>query len=1066
MPSFFFSSGNAPDAKVILNRNTQFQYDITADVVDAGTNNSVGDMFGSFTVVLDNTNDKHVDRYGNVDIDVMSSIEIFVKSAIANQNEIPGGINPSSILTPEGQSINSLIDNQYGLTAISANNASTSQQQKAKYLADFAQLNNGVFLQFSNYSSTTIIAKQGVSSYADFQLAPGQALKMPPQLAQYKRIFLGVVETVQQSFSSGSPMTITLTGESIGYWLKASMVNIAPSLSEPGQSTSTSSDPTIYSNKYADTSAIDIFRDLIKGSSNSTLAVSNFSFGNNQNSYENLNSQDYLSQNIVDNLNESYVDGSGQALTLQQAFANAQPAISVDNTAASVLNGLDLLQTSVTNGTLLDGTNVADLDASGQDTTTQANVSSAQTTTSNYSSAVANYNKINTQCSADIAQQNINIQNAQNDTASNAASRTATINKAYAQITQDNNQISVAKAQMDAAQAESLNNPIIQSEINAINTIRNQIQANIRDSSNTGRKILTQLGIMKHWEQIFSQIILEVADATFLQKTFPFKEVLRSPDIMDGDYQPKSTIAQQIAQGLNFEFYVDTNGHFVLKPPMYNIGIPNDDPTYVIKQEDIQSWNINDTVDGIITRVGVTGDWHGPAQLERIQTYNIHTDLNLVNKYGVHDIELNNLIFLKDPIACANYGQSYMAQNNQKLKTASVTIMGRPDIRLGVACYLLPRDTVYYITSISHNFTVGQQYTTTLTLVGGRKIVTGYAVKSSIQTLTRSTVGGITVRSTVDNQDGTISHWVLTNSLSAPTLAVLASSSPETQKYFVVKNSYIITSHPNIGYIGLIVPQGSAILNDINYNVFRYLFGAINVVNQKTSNADYSVSNPSSSLTPTIQWIQSQFGNNTAPFDYIMSSLIDFIWNNQLGASIIGTRSYPQTKDALKNALVSAASPSNSGTPNDYNIKLFEAIANSFTQSVLNDYIGLFLNTISTNSQIAQTNGVSQDVQLWSATGSYFNQMINDISQTGSYSAYTDGDGREYPVLIDYGQSFNIDNSQISINTNTASQQSTNTQNETDAHAQAIISAAQLFLAGSAPNSSQATIQQNNTVAG
>jgi len=132
----------------------------------------------------------------------------------------------------------------------------------------------------------------------------------------------------------------------------------------------------------------------------------------------------------------------------------------------------------------------------------------------------------------------------------------------------------------------------------------------------------------------------------------------------------------------------------------------------------------------------------------------------------------------------------------------------------------------------------------------------------------------------------------------------------------------------------------------------------------------------------------------------------------------------------------------------------------------LNDYIGLFLNTISTNSQIAQTNGVSQDVQLWSATGSYFNQMINDISQTGSYSAYTDGDGREYPVLIDYGQSFNIDNSQISINTNTASQQSTNTQNETDAHAQAIISAAQLFLAGSAPNSSQATIQQNNTVAG
>ncbi len=1070
MSTLFFSSGNAPDAKVILNRNTEFEYEITSDVIDIGCNNDINGIFGNFTVVIDNTNDKHVDRYGNIDIEVMSSIEIFVKSAIAHQNEIPVGINNGTVLTQENQSISSIIDNTYGITAIPYNNGNIAQQQKTSYLKQFASLNQGRVIGFVGKPSMTIQTGVNVNAFADFTLQPGQSFQMPPQIVQYKRIFLGVVENVQQSFSAGTAMTITIMGESLGYWLKSSMINIAPSQTDVGVGTSTSTQTSIFSNKYDDTTALDIFKDLISFSTNDTLAVSDFNLNTNQNSYENLNAQDYLQQNMYDEMNESYVDASsGNSLTLQQAFsnANANPPITVDNTSASVLNGLDQLQTSVQGGTLLDGTKISNLPNNVSDDTTNSNIVDAQNTSAAYNAAVTNYNNVSQTCNANITQQNTNIQNLQSNSSLSNAQRTAQINQAYAQIDLDNQKIANAQQQVTVAQGNATNSPIIQSQINAINNVRQKINSSINNSQNAGRKVLDQLGIINHWKQIFSQIILEVVDAAYLQQIYPFKEILQSPSIMDGDYQSKSTIAKQVSDALNFEFYVDTNGHFILKPPFYNIGIPNDDPTYIIKQEDLISWNIIDTVEGIITRIGVTGDWHSPAQMERTLTYNIHTDLNLVNKYGIHATELHNLIFLKDIISCANFGQTYMAQNNQKLKTATITILGRPDIRLGVACYLLPRDTVYYISSISHNFTAGAQYTTTLTLIGARKIVCGYQVDSKIQTLIRSNVNGLIVRSTTDNNSGQITHWILTNSLSPSSIQASQNNpytqSAQTQKYFIVKNSYIITSHPNIGYIGLIVSQNSAILNDINYNTFRYIYGAVNTVTSNNPNSNYNISNPTSSLAPSVQWIQSQFGNNKAPFQNILNALIDFIENN------INVPGMPDNVTDLQNSLSDAANPvgtnattTTGATQHQQNIALFNSIAQAFNQAQLDNFISSFLNTISSQIQLAKKDSSSESIQTWSATSSYFNQMVSDISVAGSYSPYTDADGREYPVLLDYGRSFVVENGTISSNTNTPSQQATSPQNQTDAQVNAIISAAQQYLAGGTPNTSQASVQQNN----
>lgn len=1033
MPTgFFFYSDNAPDAKVILNRNTDFQFDISSDVLSFNTSNDVNSAFGSFTVVIDNTNDKHVDRFGVPDVAVMSSVEIFVKSNIANSNKIPKATNPTSVSTREGQSLNSIVEDTYGITSYSAQNGMTAEDYRLSYLQGIALLNVGLDLKFIGGSTSQITSATNVATIADFQLQGGQRIKLPPPITDYKRIFLGVVQNVQQSFSAGSSMTITLTGESFGYWLRASTVNISPALNEVGTGSATNTGLSVYANKYSESQALDIFRDLIKFSSNDTLTVADYSLGTNNTSYENLNSDDLLKKQVKDELGNPFIDSAtGRSLTLQTAFEKAfkGKGIQVEKTLAGILNGLDELEQSVRNGTYLDGSEITDIESDPNSTNTvEQDFNGYKTTSAAYTNAQTNLQNVTQQAQANLVVQTaILTSNPKGSTASNAA---------QASIDADDAKIRSAQSTLNSTKSNLDNNPVMQQQLNTINDIRGRVRQQIDNTSQSGRKVLEQLGIIEHWKDIFSRIVLEVANASYLQRVYPFKWILKSPAIMDGDYQPKSTIAKQVADALNFEFYMDTNGHFVVKPPLYNIGIPDDDPTYVIEQEDLISMNINDTVDGIITRVGVTGDVFLPVQLERLQTYNVHTDLNLVGKYGVHNTELQNLIFLRTPQDCKDYGESYMAKNNQELRNASITVMGRPDIRLGVACYLKPRDTVYYIKAISHDFSVGAEYTTTLTLVGARKIIAGYLAKSKVNTLAKATIDGILIRSTTNNdEENTISHYILANSLSPSIYATTnfntntsspQINSPQTQDFSVIKNSYIIISHPNIGYVGLIVDQNNIILNDINYNTFKYIYDA----------AHKAVT---STLKATSENLQSNFGKNIEPFLNIQNFLLDFINANNIGGGIASGEGETKRKNletALNNEIV------------------FNQVANGFNQAVLNKYFAQFTNFIDAQASAAREGHRTVELQTWNATASYFNQMIMDVGTVGSYRQYTDEFGREYPVLLDYGKGLKIENTELNMKDNSAAQKATNQQDKTNSEVDEIIKAAKLNLG----NQSQASI--------
>ena len=62
-----------------------------------------------------------------------------------------------------------------------------------------------------------------------------------------------------------------------------------------------------------------------------------------------------------------------------------------------------------------------------------------------------------------------------------------------------------------------------------------------------------------------------------------------------------------------------------------------------------------------------------------------------------------------------------MGVNNAKAVIGSVTIPGRPEVRLGYPIYIEHRDSFHYIKSINHSFDFGGSFSTTLALETERR---------------------------------------------------------------------------------------------------------------------------------------------------------------------------------------------------------------------------------------------------------------------------------------------------------------------------------------------------------
>jgi hypothetical protein len=176
----------------------------------------------------------------------------------------------------------------------------------------------------------------------------------------------------------------------------------------------------------------------------------------------------------------------------------------------------------------------------------------------------------------------------------------------------------------------------------------------------------------------------------------------------------KLEIATAICEKVFMEFFVDTSGEIVFKPPFYNLDVASGNVKYYrIGPDEIINFNAAFDSNSIINYLTVTGPLY--QSLSTLEAIGFHADFDSIMRYGIRSEQVNvpygmNAKQLK-MIAVAE-----MARRNGQAYTGSVSVPLRPEMRLGYPVYLEHIDTFYYVTGITHNFSFGSSAVTELTL--------------------------------------------------------------------------------------------------------------------------------------------------------------------------------------------------------------------------------------------------------------------------------------------------------------------------------------------------------------
>lgn len=192
-------------------------------------------------------------------------------------------------------------------------------------------------------------------------------------------------------------------------------------------------------------------------------------------------------------------------------------------------------------------------------------------------------------------------------------------------------------------------------------------------------------------------------------------------NMLETVYMTKLEIANAVTHETGFEFYQDVDGDIVFKPPFYNMDTSGL-RVYRIEPEDVVSFDVSDKEPDVTTmkwtgghmsnlRVGsLEGEFGKRAEF---------IDYRLVAKFGWRQETIDSAYY--DDEWSAYYALiSKMDIYNIGVKSASVTIPLRPEMRPGYPVYIVHLDCFYYCTGISHSLTFGGSCQSSLTLVGRR----------------------------------------------------------------------------------------------------------------------------------------------------------------------------------------------------------------------------------------------------------------------------------------------------------------------------------------------------------
>lgn len=185
-------------------------------------------------------------------------------------------------------------------------------------------------------------------------------------------------------------------------------------------------------------------------------------------------------------------------------------------------------------------------------------------------------------------------------------------------------------------------------------------------------------------------------------------------------YKNNLEIVSEVKIMSGFEFYLDTTGDIIFKPPFWNVDTRNN-PVFYIKDEDIINWDFQESDESIVTRVEVTGSL---SQYINVDSYivprGIFTNYNWARQFGMRTEQIT-MRFFTSANMCYYHAISEMDRINADRYKGSLTIIGRPELRLGLPVYIESRDIFGYVDNISHNFSFGGPFQTTVHISAIRK---------------------------------------------------------------------------------------------------------------------------------------------------------------------------------------------------------------------------------------------------------------------------------------------------------------------------------------------------------
>lgn len=188
--------------------------------------------------------------------------------------------------------------------------------------------------------------------------------------------------------------------------------------------------------------------------------------------------------------------------------------------------------------------------------------------------------------------------------------------------------------------------------------------------------------------------------------------------------ESKMSVAKHVAHQLGYEFYCDTTGDIVFKPPFYNLNVLPNKPTSWVQNFEIISDDITEDEGEVVTHLTASGtafdgkvDWGVSNEFTTPRTGVV--DYHLARRYGWRRQDYQ-VEWAGDPKKLFFHLIDYLDRINSKRTFGNVTIPMRPELRLGFPVYIPKYDCFYYVAGISHQYAVGSTASTTLQLTAKR----------------------------------------------------------------------------------------------------------------------------------------------------------------------------------------------------------------------------------------------------------------------------------------------------------------------------------------------------------